>query len=372
MNKTLFTLLILVSFIGAKAQGTDTTQPGFPGGPTAFFSFLQQNVIYPPKAVKKNIEGKVYLSFVVEKDGSLTHIEVLRGVSTAIDAEAIRVIRHSPKWIPALQDGLPVRKSFDLAINFKLPSSTVNTQQMDTVTASPIDSNKKFIPMAKEPSFPGGEDAYFRFLQHNLKYPENAAKQRIEGKVFLSFVVEKDGTLTDITLVRGVNPDLDAEALRVIATSPKWKPGMQNSMPVRVKYNLAIVFKLQPQTINISEQRQMDSLRNLPSDQKIFTAVEHEPGFKGGNIAFLKYLQGNIHYPAQSREKHIQGKVFISFIVEKDGSLSDLKVVRGVSDDLDAEALRVLQESPKWDPGIQNGRAVRVAYTIPVSFTLSN
>jgi TonB family protein len=228
-----------------------------------------------------------------------------------------------------------------------------------------------FYAVEKEPSFPGGPDAYVSFLQHNLKYPENAAKQRIEGKVFLSFVVEKDGVLTDITLLRGVSPDLDAEALRVIAISPKWKPGIQNGIPVRVKYNLAIVFKLQPQSISESEQRQMDSLRSLPPDQKIFTAVEHEPGFKGGVMAFLKYLQRNMHYPAQSREKHIQGKVFISFIVERDGSLSNLKVVRGVSDDLDAEALRVLQESPKWDPGIQNGRVVRVAYTIPVTFKLS-
>jgi protein TonB len=105
---------------------------------------------------------------------------------------------------------------------------------------------------------------------------------------------------------------------------------------------------------------------------KIFTAVEKEPAFPGGEDAFIKYLGKNIHYPAIAKENNVQGKVFLSFVVERSGALTDIKVVRGIGSGCDDEAVRVLKNSPKWAPGIQNGRPVRVAYTIPVSFTLSS
>jgi TonB family protein len=103
---------------------------------------------------------------------------------------------------------------------------------------------------------------------------------------------------------------------------------------------------------------------------KIFSAVEQIPQFPGGTQAFYRFLMTNIRYPATAFEKHIQGKVFLTFVIEKDGGLTDIKVIRSVSPDIDAEALRVMNMSPKWVPGIQNGKPVRVMYTIPISFTL--
>lgn len=105
-------------------------------------------------------------------------------------------------------------------------------------------------------------------------------------------------------------------------------------------------------------------------DNKVFTSVEQVPEFPGGVQAFGKYLASNIHYPADSRKKGIQGRVIISFVVEKDGSLSNIRIARGVADDIDREALRVIQASPRWTPGTQNGKLVRVAYTVPIAFTL--
>jgi TonB family protein len=105
-------------------------------------------------------------------------------------------------------------------------------------------------------------------------------------------------------------------------------------------------------------------------DDKVFTAVEQEPGFPGGIQAFGKYLTANIHYPADSRQKGIQGRVIVTFIVEKDGSLTNIHIARGVADDIDREALRVMQAMPKWIPGAQNGKLVRASYSVPISFTL--
>ena len=104
---------------------------------------------------------------------------------------------------------------------------------------------------------------------------------------------------------------------------------------------------------------------------EIFTNVEVLPGFPGGLEAFGKFLGKNLRYPPIARENGIQGRVFCSFVVERDGSLTDIKVARGIGGGADEEAVRVLKSSPKWTPGIQNGRPVRVSYTVPIFFQLA-
>jgi TonB family protein len=107
------------------------------------------------------------------------------------------------------------------------------------------------------------------------------------------------------------------------------------------------------------------------SGQKTYTWIEAVPEFSGGIEAFYKFLGRNIHYPAAARRNGTQGRVIISFIVEKDGTLSDVKASNRVGDGLDKEAVRVMKLSPPWKPGSQNGKPVRVAYSIPISFTIS-
>lgn len=102
----------------------------------------------------------------------------------------------------------------------------------------------------------------------------------------------------------------------------------------------------------------------------VFTAVEKAPSFPGGEHKFAAYLGHHIKYPALMRQKKVEGRVLISFIVEKDGSLSSLKVLREPGYGSGKETLRVLSLSPKWEPGVQNGKKVRVQYTIPINFTL--
>ena len=103
---------------------------------------------------------------------------------------------------------------------------------------------------------------------------------------------------------------------------------------------------------------------------EIFSAVEDEPMYPGGIDKFYKFLQKTIQYPAVDKEDNVQGKVICQFVVEKDGSLTDIKALRGPSQTLEDEAIRVLKLSPRWRPGLQNGRTVRVQYTVPISFNL--
>ena len=104
--------------------------------------------------------------------------------------------------------------------------------------------------------------------------------------------------------------------------------------------------------------------------EEIFVVVEEQPEFPGGNTAMMKFLSDNIKYPVIAQENGIQGRVITNFVVERDGSITDVQVVRGVDPSLDKEAIRVIQSMPKWKAGRQRGSAVRVRFTLPVVFRL--
>ena len=105
-------------------------------------------------------------------------------------------------------------------------------------------------------------------------------------------------------------------------------------------------------------------------ETKIFTVVEQMPMFPGGDAALMNYLKNNINYPTVAAENGVQGRVVVGFVVERDGSITDVNVMRGVDPSLDREAMRVVKGMPRWTPGKQNGSAVRVKYQVPVSFRL--
>ena len=103
---------------------------------------------------------------------------------------------------------------------------------------------------------------------------------------------------------------------------------------------------------------------------KVFDVVEEMPSFPGGQGALMSYLASNIKYPVVAQENGVQGRVIVSFVVERDGSISDVRVARSVDPSLDRETQRVVKSMPRWKPGKQNGSAVRVKYTVPVVFRL--
>jgi TonB family protein len=111
-----------------------------------------------------------------------------------------------------------------------------------------------------------------------------------------------------------------------------------------------------------------DQQTGKDKESRIYHSVEQMPRFPGGEAALMRYLQENIQYPAEAAKNNIQGRVIVQFVVEKDGHIGEVKVVRPVSEELDAEAVRVIKTLPDFEPGRQNGEAVAVWYTVPVSF----
>jgi protein TonB len=109
-----------------------------------------------------------------------------------------------------------------------------------------------------------------------------------------------------------------------------------------------------------------------PEIDEIFIVVENEPMFVGGETARIDFLRKNIVYPQIAREAGIQGIVFTTFVIEKNGMVSDVKILRGIGGGCDEESLRVIKAMPRWNPGLQRGKAVRVQFNMPIKFTLSN
>ena len=109
---------------------------------------------------------------------------------------------------------------------------------------------------------------------------------------------------------------------------------------------------------------------NNTDDDVIFSVVENEPEYPGGEEAMYKFLSDNLVYPKAAREKGIQGKVIVEFVVEKNGKISNVKAVKSISPELDAEAIRVVSKMQKWKPGVQRGEKVRSRWRLPINFQL--
>jgi protein TonB len=110
---------------------------------------------------------------------------------------------------------------------------------------------------------------------------------------------------------------------------------------------------------------------NEVEEEKVFMVVEEQPSFPGGEEARMKYLQKNIEYPQMARESGIEGTVYVTFVVETDGTVTNVRILRGIGGGCDEEALRVVRNMPKWEPGKQRGRSVRVQFNMPIKFKLA-
>ncbi|WP_336325119.1 M56 family metallopeptidase [Porphyromonas pogonae] len=227
--------------------------------------------------------------------------------------------------------------------------------------------DKVYTVVEQLPSFPGGQAALMKYLAKNIQYPADAQKKNIQGKVVVTFIVNKDGSLSDINIARGVDTSLDKEALRVIEGMPKWKPGKQKGEIVRCKFALPVVYKLN----NTKQEKVFKDATAKTKSDGVFEAVDEQPLFPGGTGEMYKFMANTMIYPETAIKANIQGKVIVRYIVNQDGSISDIEVARGVDPVLDAEAVRVIKAMPKWIPGKQNGKPVRVRYTMPVVFMLN-
>lgn len=215
MKKTsifLFAFIFAFAAILSAQQNLNSnavTPPLFPYGNDSLALFIYSNLQYPDSAFVENIEGKVVCGFEIDTFGVVSNPSILRKVHPWLDTEAIRIVSLLPNWIPATQNNAKIISKSAVTIIFDIEKE-----------------KEKAISMGEfvDAQFPGGIPEMRKFLVRNINYPVDAQRQGIYGRVICTFVVEKDGTLKDITVENKTHPSLEFEAKRIISVMPRWIP----------------------------------------------------------------------------------------------------------------------------------------------------
>jgi TonB family protein len=196
----------------------------------AFNEWVISRTDYPEEAVREGISGWARVSYTVGTDGNVTDIKPTAGTNSILGNALAEVIRTSPRWTPPRNPEMNEPFTAEVVARFTLPD---NVKVAET-----------FVVVEEMPKFPGGDQALFKYLYENLKYPPEAKAEGVQGKVILRFVITAEGKVADVTIVRGVHPLLDQEAVRVMNSVPDWIPGKQGGRTVDVYYSVPVSFAL--------------------------------------------------------------------------------------------------------------------------------
>ena len=426
-------------------------QPEFPGGMREMMKFLSRNINYPAEAREAGKQGRAVVGFIVNVDGTISNAEIVKSAGDAsLDAESVRVVESMPKWKPGMQGGKAVKTRFNLPVYFKLqePAKPVSengknepafveigsdggilvpnpdnlaivingalyegelqdieTENIESVTVVPIEKltgeelekckslGKKgvlyitrkykfnslgggeavFAVCEQQPVFPGGEGELMKWLSGNIRYPKNARDVNAEGKIYVSFVVKADGTITDVKAIHSEYSsknakvsdamNLEAHLLRcqaVLNTQENELRGFENDIAEWKKESKALeeggasadVLKFRNEELEKallalegSKKRVAQTRIDLEEAQKKLIIAKNE--LSGIEVTAYKSSKGE---PVTGEE------------------LLELEKAAHIA--LCYEAERVVKSMPKWQPGMQGGKPVNVQFTIPISFYL--
>ncbi|QNK62599.1 TonB family protein [Pedobacter sp. PAMC26386] len=277
------------------------------------------------------------------------------------------------------------------AVTLLLSSATINKNESLRKVAEEIS-----VPISlPEPSLPiikagpvkketGSWAPFYAYLAKSIKYPVAAYKDQLQGNVTIKFTLQNNEP-KNVGTVTQLGSGCDAEVMKTILNFNGFKSteNGQYSITIAFRMNGATTPLKNTQNINLKGYKPLRLItiisnydsKTQPQDTEAkvydFVSIDTQPGFPGGMDHFYAYLHKAVRYPAEAVKNNIQGKVFLSFIVEKTGELKDIKVERKLGWGTDEEAVRLLSSSPKWTPGTQDGVPVRVKYNIPISFTLT-
>lgn len=305
--------------------------PMFPGGTMMLMNWLNDNVAYPDGAKTKDKVSCIEVSCIVDESGRLLSSRIKHGTDSILASEALRVVARMPRWSPALKDGKPVKKEIILPIHFIRPSKNEGTGAAISDTTA--------LVYAAEFS-EGGLMAGIDWLTAHVNYPDELKKAGIGGVVHVAFVVDEKGRVQVPGILHGVHPLLDAEVLRLVKRMPKWLPAMRDNKPVASRCVSSVHFLTGKASSADGES------------PKVIIVDESEcPHFPGGWQAMQEWLGHHVNYPAEAKAKGIEGAVIIDFYVDGEGNIIAPKVTARVHPLLDAEAMRVVRQMPKWIPG---------------------
>ena len=335
--------------------------PTFQGGDlNVFRNWVQSKIQYPKEAMDKGIKGRVVCSFVVEKDGSLTEFDVLQSPDKSLADEVVRILKTSPKWEPGEQRGEKVRVKYTVPIVFSIGNKNVADAN---VHGCVIDAKtKKQVPnvavLIKEKSIGVFADESGQYI---IKGQPEGIYTLIASAVGYKSAEKSVSIAPDKNVEVNFELEENVVSLNEVTVSSDTKVAEANAKAAAAKVQEAANAQAAAEA-KVAEDSDMPYIK-----------VEKMPTFMGGDLnVFRNWVQSKIQYPKEAMDKGVKGRVVCSFVVEKDGSLTEFDVLQSPDKSLADEVVRILKTSPKWEPGEQRGEKVRVKYTVPIVFSIAD
>jgi protein TonB len=284
---------------------------------------------------------------------------------------------------------LSFMRTYILLLALLLTAATPALAQKPVKLKYTPDDPKHIYDAVEQPAVPkGGPAGYADYLASHQKYPTAAMQAKQEGTVMVTFVVERTGVVDEVTVTQPVAPLLDAEAIRVIKSAPRWTPAHNKGQLVRQRVTVPVSFVLAEGSGEVIEVAAKaapgaplppGAVAAAPGTTSVIgtapngaAIIRPEKGAQpvGGNAAFFAWIAANQKYPELARKRHIQGKVPVEFTIQPDGSLTDIRVIQKHGSGLDEEAVRLIKAAPKWEPAMYQGKPIKQKMQLPVLFQL--
>jgi TonB family protein len=226
-------------------------EPNYPAGSDSFYDLLSRRVKIPEAAIQKGIQGNVKLSFVVGLQGNLSDFEIQNSLGSGCDEEAIRVVKSLGNWSAAQKNGQAFVSKKSISVAFGVPQLRESyTEQVKQEIPEPprevmrVQEEEIYTAVEQYPEFPGGIAEYAKYIEKNLIYPEDAKTKKLEGNVYVQFMVFTDGSANNFQILKSMGSGTDEEAIRVLKSVPRWKPGNQSGRAVPSRLTIPVKFKL--------------------------------------------------------------------------------------------------------------------------------
>lgn len=408
-------------------------RPEYPGGMEKVIKYIQTHIQYPPTAISKQIQGRVWIESVIDRNGRVVQPKVAYSVHPLLDQEAVRIIRMMPDWKPGKLNGETVKVKYSFPVTFRIedhvtlvnegpkcnPNDTgvVEIEYIPPVNADPPIKRTSSIKWGHLVDDTEGVTKVYlddRTHQGIKCKSEEINVERISisnGKVYVSvacpsfhliykheaflFREDKQKNLHQIHDEKISKESIaiqldDSKVIGIGVNLPKDVQPGDHLLKIRLYnedetcfYNIYQWFEAYTsQQVSYREKpipvgpADYSSNQVTPDEEDVFEVVQYMPEFPGGVPKLMEFIRQNIQYPQAAKQSKLEGRVIMQVVIDKDGTVTKPRILRSINPVLSAdaalceEALRIVSIMPKWKPGHQHGVNLKVKYTFPIKFEM--